>query len=269
MIFKILKYLLFGIIGLIIVVVLIAAPFIIKARSEGDKLYRQYADYTKEVLSQKAQLAPFAVKPEFQTLHPAKFLKMFKIAVSSQQGDRLARVNSLDATMFMFMKMFTLMIRPAYNYNLPMMSVDFIFIGGKRVYVIEIIDPAKIDDANKTKYYDVMRTWMPEVATFKQSATRDWYKDFLADCSIHIEGDRSKDDVLFEIYKTYLNAYLDMAANAEPLSADKSAQVKTGIETYVETLLSKGGPAVEVFEKMLGPEGQREYVRTVMFGLDG
>ena len=40
------------------------------------------------------------------------------------------------------------------------------------------------------------------------------------------------------------------------------------METYVETLLDKGGPAVDVFEKFMGPEKQREYVRTVMFGLD-
>jgi hypothetical protein len=47
-----------------------------------------------------------------------------------------------------------------------------------------------------------------------------------------------------------------------------SEKVKQGLEEYVTTLLSKGGPAVEVFEKMLGKEGQEEYVRTVMFGLE-
>ena len=46
-----------------------------------------------------------------------------------------------------------------------------------------------------------------------------------------------------------------------------SEKMKQGLNDYVTTLLSKGGPAVEVFEKMLGKDGQEEYVRTVMFGL--
>jgi len=47
-----------------------------------------------------------------------------------------------------FMKMYTLLILPNYNYNLPMLSVDIIFMGGKRVFVIELIDPAGIRDDN-------------------------------------------------------------------------------------------------------------------------
>ena len=44
--------------------------------------------------------------------------------------------------------------------------------------------------------------------------------------------------------------------------------MKEGLEKYVSTLLSQGGPAVDVFKKILGADGQKEYVRTVMFGLD-
>ena len=239
---KLLKYVVIGILGIIILIVLIASPFIIKARSEGDKMYAQYAAYTKEVLSQRLDLQQYPVKAEFQTLHPAKFLKLFKIAVNSQQGDRLARVNSLDATMFCFMKMFTLMIRPDYGYNLPMLSVDFIFIGGTRVYVIEVIDPAKIEDPNKETYYDKMRVWSPKVAAFEETGVRDWYKDFVTDFSIHIKTDREQDEMLFDIYKTFLNAYLDMAENAQPLTPEMSDRVKEGINTYVDTLLANQQP---------------------------
>jgi len=59
-----------------------------------------------------------------------------------------------------------------------------------------------------------------------------------------------------------------MAQKAEPLNPDLSKKVQEGIEGYVSTLLAKGGPAVNVFNTLLGPEKQQEYVRTVMFGLD-
>jgi len=221
---------------------------------EGDRLYSRYESYTNEVLAQRFELHEFSVKAEYRKLHPAKFLKTMKFLVISRQSDRLARINSLDATLFYFIKMYTLMLRPDYAYNLPVLSIDFIFIGGKRVYVIEIIDPARIDDSNKERYYAEMKKWMPQVAKFKQSKVSDWFFDYITDFSIHISADRADDELLFEIYKTYLNAYLDMAEHAEKVSPEQSQKLKAGLEKFVTTLLDKGGPAVNVFEKILwGP----------------
>lgn len=269
MILKILKYLLITVLAIIILAALIATPLIIKAKREGERMYEKYDRYTREVLAQNIQLQPHPIKPEFRTIHPWKALKLFKIVVNSQKGERLARVNSLDATMGLFMKMYTLLLRPNYTYNLPMLSVDFIFIGGRRIYVIEIIDPAQIRDENITTHYAQMRARMPEVERFEEmEVNMEWCKDIVTDFSIHIKADREDDELLFDIYKTYLNAYLSMAKNAAPLSPELSRQVQEGIEGYVSTLLAKGGPAVNVFNTLLGPEKQQEYVRTVMFGLD-
>jgi hypothetical protein len=253
---------------LVIIVVLCIVVFVVKSRMDANAQFSRYEDYTMQTLSKFCALEPFDVKPEYRTIHPAKMLKLFKIDVSSYTADRLARINSLDATMFVFMKMFTLMIRPDYSYNLPMISVDFIFIGKKRVFVIEVIDPAKIDDDNKRKHYDRMRVWQDTIQQYEQSPTPNWSKEFVTDFSIHIKSDESQDDELFEIYRTFLEAYLDMAKNAKPLTGESRDKLRAGMETYVDTLLDKGGPAVDVFEKFLGPEKQREYVRTVMFGLD-
>ena len=262
---KIFKIILFVIEGLLVLVFIITS-FI---RSQGAKQYARYDSYTKNVLAENFDLKPYPIKTEFQTIHPWKALKLLKFVVESQQGERLARINTIDATMMLFMKMYTLLLRPNYGYNLPMLSMDFIFIGGKRVFVIEVIDPARIDDANKQKYYDQMRVWQPQLAAFEpMEVNMDWCKDIVTDFSVHIKADSTKDDVLFEIYKTFLDAYVEMAKNAQPLSPAMSAQVKEGMEGYVSALLAKGGPAVDVFKKILGPEKQQEYIRTVMFGVE-
>ncbi len=253
---------------LVIIIVLCIVVFVVKARKDANAQFSRYENYSMQTLSKFSALEPFDVKPEYRTIHPAKMLKLFKIKVSSYTADRLARINSLDATMFVFMKMFTFMIRPDYNYNLPMLSVDFIFIGKKRVFVIEVIDPAKIDDDNKLTHYDRMRACQSVVQQFEQASSKDWCKDFVTDFSIHINADERSDDELFKIYQTFLEAYLDMAKGAQPLNPELRDKVKAGMENYVDTLLEKGGPAVDVFRKFLGPEKQSEYVRTVMFGLD-
>ena len=264
----ILKYALMIVAGLAVIGMLVAAPLLLRARKESDRQFEKYSRYTRETLEQHFRLSPRPVKAEFRTLHPWKFLKLFKISVQSFRSQKLASLNNLDATMFFCMKMFTLMIRPDYTYNLPMLSVDIVFIGGRRVFVIEVIDPARIEDDVTGKYYPGLRARAAELAHFEQKGHRDWYTDFIQDFSVHIKADRTSDDLLFDTYKTYLSAYAGMAREARPLSTEQSARVKQGIETYVATLLEKGGPAVEVFEKMLGTAGQHEYVRTVMFGVD-
>jgi hypothetical protein len=258
---KILKILL----GLILALILIIAAIAVTTRMDGEKQYAKYAAATNEALK-AFTLKPFQVKANYQHVQS---LPIMDISVTSSTGDRLARVNSLDATMMLCMKMYTLMIRPSYDYNLPVMSVDFIFMPfGKRIYVIEIIDPAKIDDANKKTCYEKMKSQYLKVANLPSSGTRDWYKNFLTDFSIHSKAQKKDDDVLLAVYKAYLEAYLAMAKNAQQLPPETSLKMKEGLEKYVSTLLSQGGPAVEVFKKILGPEGQKDYVRTVMFGMD-
>lgn len=252
-----------------VVLILVIAVFVSSARREGEKMYAKYAAFSKELIEKNYAVKPFPVKAEYQNIYYPKGLGLFDFRVTSQQSDRLVRINSIDATMFRLMKMFTLMIRPAYDYNLPVLSVDFIFMPfGKRVFVIEVIDPARIQDDNKKIYYGKMKAAAAQAATFEQTGVRDWYKDYIEDFSIHIKADTTNDELLFDIYKTFLSAYLDMAKNAQPLTPDNSAKVKEGLERYVSTLLGKGGPAVDVFKKVLGPDGQQEYVRTVMFGLE-
>jgi hypothetical protein len=258
---KIVKILL----GIILALILVIAAIAVSTRMDGEKQYARYAGITQESLK-AFTLKPYQVKEKYQRV---KSLPLLDIAVSSSTGERLARVNSLDATMMLCMKMYTLMIRPSYDYNLPVLSVDFIFLPfGKRVYVIEVIDPARIDDAGKNTGYEKMKAAFAKVAGLPASATRDWYKNFLADFSIHSTAEKKDDDLLQAVYKEYLDAYLSMAMNAQKLPPETSLKIKEGIEKYVATLLSQGGPAVDVFKKVLGADGQQEYVRTVMFGLE-
>jgi len=269
MIFKILKYFFLILVGLIILTVLVATPFIIKARNEGNRMYEMYDNYTRETLAKHFQLKPYPIKQEFQIVHPWKALKLLKFVIKSQEGERFKRVNTLDATIGLFMKMYTLFILPNYSYNLPMLSVDIIFMGGKRVFVIEIIDPAHIKDENLETHYEKMRAWKSKVDDLeKMEVEMEWAESVVTDFSIHRRADRTDDELLFEIYKSYLGAYIDMAKNAQPHSPGLSEKVQQGMEWYVNTLLEKGGPAVNLFKTILGPEKQKEYVRTVMFGVD-
>ena len=252
---------------LILAAVLVAVALIIKARREGTRQYEKYARYTKEVLTQSFDLKSCYVRDEFQFLKPWKAFGMFVNIADLKTGGKFRRVNTFESTLGFFMKMFTILFFPDYQYNVPIMSVDIIFMGGRRVFVIEIIDTAKIEDENIRAHYTQMRALGPKVAPLRQKPVTRWYKDIITDFSIHAQEDRGKDDVLFEIYQAYLAAYLDMVRAAQPLNEELSATVRKSVKAYVDNLIGQGGPAVDLLVKLLGVSKQKEYVYTVMFGL--
>jgi hypothetical protein len=150
------------------------------------------------------------------------------------------------------MKLHTFFFRPDPAYNLPMLSIDVIFIGAKRIFVIEIIDPAKISDKILPVHYERMRSLKPSPEKLWDMPVTRWYKDVVMDFSIHAKSDSSSDELLFETYKKYLDAYFAMVKDAEPISPEQNREVSRATEWYVDTLISKGGPAVDMLARLMG-----------------
>jgi len=58
-----------------------------------------------------------------------------------------------------------------------------------------------------------------------------------------------------------------LVKNAPPLTdPEQNRKVQEGVKAYVNAVLEKGGPAVNVFKFLLSPEQEREVVKTLLFG---
>lgn len=256
---------------ILILIILIAVPFILKAKGEGERMVASYQKGTAEVFSKEnLKPQPVMVKPEFQLINPAKALKLIKMVPSRAKAEKIGNITSMDATMFGFMKMYTLLLAPKSGFNFPMLSVDVVSVGGKRVFVLEVIDPAHVPSENISRSYEKMKVLKEKVKDLPDTPPdMPWAKEMTMEFSIHTKADRSKDDFFLGLYKEYLTTYLEMVRNAPQLTnAEQSKKVQEGIKTYVNTLLEKGGPAVSVFKFLLGPEKQKEFVKGVMFGIE-
>ena len=245
-----------------------AVLYLIIAAIKSRRAHKRYDDYARKLLDQHFQLKPCSVKKEYRVLQPVKALGLFKVAGTVLKGDKFAWVNLSNSTMGLFMKLHTFFFRPDPAYNLPMLSIDVIFMGAKRIFVIEIIDPAKISDETLSVHYECMRTLKPSSEKLKDMPVTRWYKDVVMDFSIHAKSDSKSDELLFETYKKYLDAYFAMVKDAKPVSAEQSREASQATEWYVDTLISKGGPAVDMLAFLMGKQKMREYSRTVMFGLN-
>jgi len=208
-----------------------------------------------------------SVRPAFQDLLPGRALGLLRFRADLCRGGPFRWVNLTDTTMFGCMKMHTLLFIPSPEYNLPMMSIDVIFAGRRRVFVIEVIDPARIEDAYLEQHYRAMLSLKPAAGVMPEAPVTYWYKDILAECSIHARLDAGCDDLMLQTYGAYLDAYAAMAREARPCP-EHAAAVRERQRWYVRSLIDNGGPAVDMLAKLMGRARADAYIWSTMFGYD-
>jgi hypothetical protein len=254
--------------GIILCSLIVAVVIVMyRMRRKAVTAHRRFADRAHEHMENAWKLEPCNVRPEFQDLRPGRALGLMRFRADVRRGNPFRWVHHCDTTMFGCIKMHTFLFIPEHGYNLPMMSIDIIFAGKRRVFVIEIIDPAQIEDYHVQQHCQSMLTLKPSADVMSEKEVTYWYKDILAECSIHTTLDATDDDLIFETYCAYLDAYAAMAKSARP-APEHAEKIGEKQHWYVQSLIDSGGPAVDVLAKLMGQERSLAYIWSTMFGYD-
>lgn len=253
----------------IILCSLIAAVVIVmyRMRRRAVAAHRRFADRAREHMDNAWNLEPCGVRPEFQDMRPGRSLGLLRFLADLRRGDRFRWINCTDTTMFGCMKMHTFLFIPDHGYNLPMMSIDIIFAGKRRVFVIEIIDPAQIEDDHVKQHCRSILKLKPSADVISEKEVTYWYKDILAECSIHTTLDAKDDALIFSTYCAYIDAYAAMVKDARP-APEHAQKIREKQHWYVQSLIDSGGPAVDMLAKLMGRERALAYIWSTMFGYD-
>ena len=182
--------------------------------------------------------------------------KGMKFQLQSYDWDGCACVSYLSMRAFLgLMKMETLICTP-YTKDLPIYSYDRIIAFGKKSLLLEVYDtqvePVDLSsmDAVKESYKD-LKDKQPKPA---------WYDSLRLSPSIFKEG---KEERLAQLATAMTTAYLDLFATAREV--DRAVKTERN-RTYVEGLISNGGPAINAVRGMIGDEAAETLFRRFLFG---
>ncbi len=227
----------------------------------------RYAAIARKLIWNEFSPTAVEVPSKYRILHPWRALKLIKIRSENYGCQKLEHLNLMDTTILGSMKMFTLFIRPAYAYNLPMFSLDAMIAGDSRTFALELIDPADTTAEAWDSIYRGLLLWQEKTAAMEHLPISEWTRPLLHPASILVKTKSKDDALLLDISRAYLEAFVQMARAAQPLDEAQCSVQRQAKEGYVNELLSRGGPAVNVFKILLGQAGQQEFVRQVMFGV--
>lgn len=199
---------------------------------------------------------------EYKTI---KMYGVMKFDVSQYEIEDLGNLSVMKTNMGI-MQMVSYVITP-YEKNMPMMSMDFMYILGKRKVYIEFYD--LVADTKSDEYRKVLE----ELGMFRDRhyALEDlevepaWYDEYMT-IAAHKQGDLDDEDQIEELFCDAVRSYMEAASKLDKLKPEQIAEKQKITQDYCDTLVEQGGVSTDVFKKSLGEDKTKEFFDKVMFG---
>ena len=164
--------------------------------------------------------------------------------------------------MFGLMKMETVVISPLER-DVPLVNFDWISVAGKQTFIAEFYDCMlePYPDEYVRELYDNSMIY-PELAEY--DGGKHWYDEVKMYCSCG-KTSRKPQDKFIIMTKAYMK---DFAEQLQHFGQCDSKAKKKKIRWFAETLIEKGGPAVNSVTKLFGAEVARRLILKHMYGVE-
>ena len=166
------------------------------------------------------------------------------------------------------MQMVSFILTP-YEKNMPLLSMDHLYIFGKRKAYTEFYD--LVPDSTAPEYADVLASLERYAEKYGDLADMQissaWYNDLLT-VAMFKEASREDDVRLEDMFCDAIRCYMDAAERMDPLTGDEKAEKLAITQIYCDDLISRGGVSTDVFKKQLGEEKTKDFFDKVLFGTE-
>lgn len=147
--------------------------------------------------------------------------------------------------------------------DVPLLNLDWVSAAGKETQIAELYD-TQLEPltADQLSVYQALKDRDGDLPDPPPPAPH-WYDAILYPCSYHKAG-RKLSQRFNRAAESYLRAFVSQLAEASACDgAEKGAKVRA----FAETLLEKGGPAVDTVTKLFGHETAKRLILGHMYGV--
>ena len=250
---------------LLIIVLLVGAIAVFTAvnASKNMKVMNSTLDAGMETLSGATEVTPVDAG-EYSEI---KMYGIMKFDVSQYDIKDLGNLSVMKVNMGM-MQMVSYIITP-YEKDMPMLSMDFMYIYGKRKAYAEFYDLT--EDSSAPQYVQVMdkiRGFEDRYSDLENISTEPaWYDDLIT-VALHKAGRREDDEKIKEMFSAAISTYMTSASELDTLSDEAASKKHDITQGYCDELVEKGGVSTDVFKKNLGEEKTKDFFDKVLFGTE-
>ncbi|MEL6927972.1 MAG: 15,16-dihydrobiliverdin:ferredoxin oxidoreductase [Cyanobacteria bacterium J06600_6] len=165
-------------------------------------------------------------------------------------------------------QVFNSVIYPDHRYDLPLLGVDFLSFGKKKILVVMDFQPLFRDRAYIEKYIEPMKEIRDKYDELAQDLEMKFYdaNQYFSQYLLFAKLDsETVVNSLFPAFQEYLNLYWQMVSEAEPLTNAEDIQRIVDAQKEYDQYSAERDPAHGLFSSYFGAEWSEKFLHEFLF----
>ena len=165
-------------------------------------------------------------------------------------------------------QVFNSVIYPSHHYDIPLLGIDFLSFGKKKILVVLDFQPLFRDSAYQEKYIEPMRSIRDKYNELAQNLEMKFYdaNQYFSKYLLFAKTDaETVVKRLFPAYQEYIQLYWETLDKAEPLSDPEDIQRIVKAQKDYDRYSADRDPAHGLFSSYFGTEWAEKFLYDFLF----
>ncbi len=165
-------------------------------------------------------------------------------------------------------QVFNSVIYPSYVYDIPLLGVDFLSFGKKKILVVLDCQPLFQDEAYLDKYIEPLKALKDKYSDLAQDLEMKFYdaNQYFSKYLLFAKTDAETVSTrVFDAFKDYLEFYWHMLEQAEPLTDPSDIQRIVTAQKDYDQYSAERDPAHGLFSSYFGSEWANRFLYEFLF----
>ena len=185
------------------------------------------------------------------------------------QCDRLRKIRYTYIDAGESAQVFNSVIYPSHHYDIPLLGIDFLSFGKKKILIVLDFQPLFRDESYQAKYIKPMKEVrdlhldLAQNLPMKFYDANQYFSKYLLFAKL--EDTQAVESSLFPAYKDYLELYWQMLEKAEPLEDQSDIQRIVKAQKDYDQYSAERDPAHGLFSSYFGNEWANRFLYEFLF----
>ncbi|NEO33639.1 MAG: 15,16-dihydrobiliverdin:ferredoxin oxidoreductase [Symploca sp. SIO3C6] len=231
-------------------------------------MYRPFLEYLEKELFERFELQSQPIPPGLERQVSDRGKHQATIESWCYKCPQLRKVRYTYIDGGAASQVFNSVIYPAHCYDIPLLGIDFLSFGKKKIIVVLDFQPLFRDEEYQTKYIEPMGEIRDRYNDLAQNLEMKFYdaNQYFSKYLLFAKTDpETVKTRLFEAYKDYLNLYWQMLEQAEPLTDQEDIAGIVKAQKDYDQYSADRDPASGLFSSYFGHEWSERFLYEFLF----
>ena len=231
-------------------------------------MFQPFKEYLEEELFNRFDLQSRPIPPGLEYNVSDRGKNKATIQSWCYQSTKLRKIRYSYIDAGATSQVFNSVIYPSHHYDLPLLGIDFLSFGQKKILVVLDFQPLFRDQAYQDKYIEPMREIRDRYNELAQNLEMKFYdaNQYFSKYLLFAKTDQETVvNRLFPAYQEYVQLYWQMLESAKPLTTEQEIKRIIEAQKHYDQYSAERDPAHGLFSSYFGKEWSNRFLYEFLF----